>query len=64
MELDCPLDSTTMNGRDKMKDVKTMERYESYQKEFEKTYGIRVLRDEEYDLKRLAESFKFGGQED
>lgn len=57
-ELDCPLDSITMQGRDKMKNVETMEQYESYQKQFEKDYGIRILKDEDYDSNRIKESFK------
>lgn len=54
-ELDCPLDSITMGGKDKIKNVNTIEQYEEYQKEFEENYGIRILKDVDYDEERLRE---------
>jgi|TARA_Y100000310_G_C20169256_1_gene572839 hypothetical protein len=57
-ELDCPLDSTTMDKKQKMKNVLTMEDYINWQDKFEKEFGIRLLRDNEYDLNRMNISFK------
>jgi hypothetical protein len=57
-ELDCPLDSTTMDKKQKMKNVLTMKDYINWQNKFEKDFGIRLLRDNEYDLNRMSISFK------
>ena len=57
-ELDCPLDSTTMEKKQKMKNVLDMEDYINWQNKFEKEFGIRLLRDNEYDLNRMGVSFK------
>jgi len=57
-ELDCPLDSTTMERKQKMKNVFTMKDYVNWQNKFEKDFGIRLLRDNEYDLNRMKISFK------
>ncbi len=52
-ELDCPLDSTTMQGRHSMKDL-TKEQYETYQSEFEGRHdGLRILEDMAYDTQRI-----------
>jgi hypothetical protein len=56
-ELDCPLDSTTMKPynilNDNMLNVNEKD-YLDYQKMFEKeNNGIRILRDKEYDKKRI-----------
>lgn len=56
-ELDCPLDSTTMDGKHKMKEV-DKKLYEYYQNKFKKEEKIRILRDIQYDLKRLDSFFK------
>ncbi|MGA1978788.1 MAG: hypothetical protein ABSG89_13190 [Bacteroidales bacterium] len=56
-ELDCPLDSTTMEMKQKMKNVKSMKEYIEWQMDFERKFGIRLLRDYEYDLKRMKVSF-------
>lgn len=55
-ELDCPLDSTTMNRKQKMKDVKKKD-YGRYQEAFEAKHGLRILEDLEYDRKRIKETF-------
>ncbi len=55
-ELDCPLDSTTMDKKNKMKNVKTIEEYEKLEKKFD-NLGIRLLRDMEYDSNRMKKSF-------
>ena len=57
-ELDCPLDSTTMERKQKMKNVLTMKDYVNWQNKFEKEFGIRLLRDNEYDINRINISFK------
>ena len=57
-ELDCPLDSTTMEKKQKMKNVLNMNDYINWQNKFEKEFGIRLLRDNEYDLNRISVSFK------
>lgn len=57
-ELDCPLDSTTMDKKQKMKNVKTMEEYNAWQLKFEDMFGLRLLRDTEYDLNRMTISFE------
>ena len=57
-ELDCPLDSTTMEKKQKMKNVLTMEDYINWQNKFERDFGIRLLRDNEYDSNRMDISFK------
>jgi hypothetical protein len=57
-ELDCPLDSTTMEKKQKMKNVLDMKDYIAWQNKFEKEFGIRLLRDNEYDLNRMKLSFK------
>ncbi len=57
-ELDCPLDSTTMEKKQKMKNVLSMDEYIDWQNKFEKEFGIRLLRDNEYDLNRMDVSFK------
>ena len=57
-ELDCPLDSTTMDRKQKMKNVLTMKDYVNWQNKFENDFGIRLLRDNEYDLNRMKKSFK------
>ena len=44
-----------MGGKDKIKNVNTIEQYEEYQKEFEENYGIRILKDVDYDEERLRE---------
>jgi hypothetical protein len=55
-ELDCPLDSTTMNGchisHNKMYSVKE-EDYKNYQNLFDKKFALKVLKDEEYDKQRI-----------
>ena len=55
-ELDCPLDSTTMNGchisHNKMCSVKEDD-YKNYQNLFEKQFALKVLKDEEYDKQRI-----------
>ena len=56
-ELDCPLDSTTMERKQKMKNVLTMQDYINWQEKFEKEFEIRLLRDNEYDLNRIRVSF-------
>ncbi|MEK6952731.1 MAG: hypothetical protein AABX29_06985 [Nanoarchaeota archaeon] len=57
-ELDCPLDSTTMEKKQKMKNLLTMKDYINWQDKFQKEFGIRLLRDNEYDLNRMSKSFK------
>ena len=57
-ELDCPLDSTTMDKKQKRKNVLTKEDYLFWQNKFEKEFEIRLLRDNEYDLNRISVSFK------
>jgi hypothetical protein len=57
-ELDCPLDSTTMEKKQKMKNVLDMGDYLYWQNKFEKEFGIRLLRDNKYDLNRIKVSFK------
>lgn len=56
-ELDCPLDSTTMEKRQRMKNILTMSEYIKWQDKFESEYKIRLFRDEEYDLNRLRNTF-------
>ena len=41
-ELDCPLDSTTMEKKQKMKNVFNMDEYIDWQNKFEKEFGIRL----------------------
>lgn len=59
-ELDCPLDSTTMNGckikNNKMNNV-TEKDYLQYQKAFEEK-SCRILIDSEYDDKRITQFLK------
>ena len=55
-ELDCPLDSTTMNKKQTMKKLEKFEEYEDWQNEFLKDCGIRILRDKEYDANRKKKS--------
>jgi len=57
-ELDCPLDSTTMDKKQKMKNLKDMKEYKEWQDNFEKEFGIRLLRDWEYDSNRMKVSFE------
>ncbi len=57
-ELDCPLDSTTMEKKQKMKNVVSMDEYIEWQNKFEKKFGIRLLRDWEYDSNRMKISFE------
>lgn len=52
-ELDCPLDSTTMNKKNTMKKL-TEEQYLDYQDNFkEKNNGIQILADQVYDSQRI-----------
>jgi hypothetical protein len=57
-ELDCPLDSTTMERKQKMKNIEKIEEYEMWQKKFEEKFSIRLLRDIEYDTNRMDISFR------
>ena len=57
-ELDCPLDSTTMEKKQKMKNLIDIEGYKEWQNKFEKEFGIRLLRDGEYDSNRMKVSFE------
>ena len=57
-ELDCPLDSTTMGKKQRMKNIKSMSEYIEWQKEFENNVGIRLYRDHEYDSNRMEKSFE------
>lgn len=60
--LDCPLDSTTMKNcgieHNKMKSV-TIHDYNQYQNIFSRNYNSRILRDKDYDQKRII-NFKNG----
>ncbi len=52
-ELDCPLDSTTMEHKNNMLNIKE-EDYLKYQRIFEEeNNGIRILKDKEYDIMRI-----------
>jgi hypothetical protein len=68
-ELDCPLDSTTMNvgsaakreygiEHESLKRVNIKD-YEGYQDIFEKEHGMRILRDREYDKERIQNFLNF-----
>ena len=56
-ELDCPLDSTTMNNERRMKNI-DKKLYEYYQNKFEGEEKIRILKDMKYGFRRLKEFFK------
>ena len=56
-ELDCPLDSTTMKGKNTMRNV-TEKVYKEYQDKFEREEKMKILKDMEYDSKRLNEFLK------
>jgi len=47
-----------MEGKQKMKNVLTIKNYKSWQDKFEKKFEIRLLRDNEYDKRRMKKSFK------
>ena len=53
-ELDCPLDSTTMEYKEKIKNIDTMEKYTNWQDRFDEL-EIRLLNDLKYDEQRLRE---------
>ena len=53
-ELDCPLDSITMEHKEKIKNIDTMEKYTNWQNRFDEL-GIRLLNDLKYDEQRLRE---------
>lgn len=55
-ELDCPLDSTTMEGKHRMKGINKAQ-YEYYQNHFGHEEKMRILRDMKYDLQRLNNFF-------
>ena len=58
-ELDCPLDSTTMEQQDTMRWLNDKEKYVEYQESFlTKNKSIRILRDIEYDEERLITYLK------
>lgn len=57
-ELDCPLDSITMENKQQMKNIISMKEYVEWQRKFEENYGVRLFRDEEYDLNRLKNTFE------
>jgi len=57
-ELDCPLDSTTMEKKQKMKNLTDIKEYKKWQDKFEIEFGIRLLRDWEYDSNRMKLSFE------
>jgi hypothetical protein len=42
-----------MDKQQKMKNIDTMEEYQAWQKKFEKEFGLRLLRDSEYDTNRI-----------
>jgi hypothetical protein len=54
-ELDCPLDSTTMGKKQRMKYIRTMSEYIEWQRGFltEENFNIRLLKDREYDENRI-----------
>lgn len=57
-ELDCPLDSITMNNQQQMKNITSMTEYESWQEKFKNEFGVRLFKDKEYDLNRLKNTFE------
>jgi len=57
-ELDCPLDRTTMEGNQTMKNLKDIKEYEEKQRKFEQDFMVRLLRDFDYDSNHLNKSFK------
>ncbi|MHA1981097.1 MAG: hypothetical protein ACTSXN_08405 [Promethearchaeota archaeon] len=57
-ELDCPLDSITMDNKQQMKNINTMVEYELWQEKFKNDYEVRLFRDEKYDLNRLNNTFE------
>ena len=56
-ELDCPLDSITMNSKNRMKNI-DKKLYKYYQNKFEKEEKIKILKDIKYDYNRLNKFFK------
>ena len=56
-ELDCPLDSTTMEYKEKIKNIDTMEKYTNWQNRFDEL-GIRLLKDMKYDKNRIGDFLK------
>jgi len=52
-ELDCPLDSITMDKKQKMKNLIDINEYIDWQNKFEMELGIRLLKDSAYDFNRI-----------